>query len=310
MGEDGESWAAVDMALKEGHRGLAGGDSLARLLARCRGARNHTTIRPLSIRTILRWADAYHERTGKWPNHLTGSIPESPGDSWAAVESALRSGLRGLPGGSSIYKLLKDQRQIPGRSPWVRQWLPRSGQPGEIRIRLHLPPKLVKRYQTGEIGVWAIARACGATFLTVRRELVRAGVPIHGRGGSRGCRPPEHTKVVQRYVARATPVAIAKELGLSPKEVRAIVQRFRGPHRPPGPALYRYDLSRSELQRFGLRLRECRATLGWSQVELAERCGCTAATIGRLEAGLAAPLRTTVIRLARELRVRPTRFFA
>src|SRR5262249_46304763 len=34
----GETWAAIDQALGHGRRGLAGRDSLARLLGRCRGA--------------------------------------------------------------------------------------------------------------------------------------------------------------------------------------------------------------------------------------------------------------------------------
>jgi hypothetical protein len=33
----GQTWLALDSALRNGHRGLPGGDSLARLLARERG---------------------------------------------------------------------------------------------------------------------------------------------------------------------------------------------------------------------------------------------------------------------------------
>jgi hypothetical protein len=33
----GETWVAIDAALAHGHRGLPGGDSVARLLARRRG---------------------------------------------------------------------------------------------------------------------------------------------------------------------------------------------------------------------------------------------------------------------------------
>jgi hypothetical protein len=36
-----ETWSAVDAALRDGGRGLRGGSSLARLLSRHRGKRNH-----------------------------------------------------------------------------------------------------------------------------------------------------------------------------------------------------------------------------------------------------------------------------
>jgi hypothetical protein len=37
-GARGEWWRAIDLALRRGHRGLPGGDSLGRLLHRLRGA--------------------------------------------------------------------------------------------------------------------------------------------------------------------------------------------------------------------------------------------------------------------------------
>jgi hypothetical protein len=55
----------------------------------------------LTVDTILRWADRHHGRTGKWPYLKTGSVPESPGDTWAMIDAGLRAGSRGLPGGTS-----------------------------------------------------------------------------------------------------------------------------------------------------------------------------------------------------------------
>jgi hypothetical protein len=105
-GADGETWAAVDRCLARGTRGLAGGSSLARLLARHRGARGRRTAPPLTEGQILAWARAYRERTRRWPGARSGPIPEAPGETWGAVYQALYLGLRGLPGGSSLARLL------------------------------------------------------------------------------------------------------------------------------------------------------------------------------------------------------------
>jgi hypothetical protein len=66
--------------------------------------------RALSTDLILAWADAWYTRTGRWPVILSGPIPESPGDTWRRVDGALRAGCRGLPGGSSLPRLLRERR--------------------------------------------------------------------------------------------------------------------------------------------------------------------------------------------------------
>lgn len=58
---------------------------------------------PLTIELILARADAWHARTGRWP--LEGDDPE-----WKSIDSSLRHGWRGLPGGSSLARLLGEQR--------------------------------------------------------------------------------------------------------------------------------------------------------------------------------------------------------
>ncbi len=106
-----ERWSAVDMALRQGLRGLAArGDSLARILERFRGVRNRKNAPRLTIRIILRWADAYRKRTGRWPSRITGVIGESPPDTWAAIERYLVVGGRGLRGGTSLPQILKKYR--------------------------------------------------------------------------------------------------------------------------------------------------------------------------------------------------------
>jgi hypothetical protein len=105
-----ENWRAVDYALRHGLRGLPGGSSLRRLLARDRGVRNEKDLPPLDVRQVLRWADAHHRCCGRWPSHRSGSIADAPNETWSGINRALRSGRRGLPGGSSLARLLADRR--------------------------------------------------------------------------------------------------------------------------------------------------------------------------------------------------------
>jgi hypothetical protein len=67
----------------------------------------------LSMSQILAWADSHHARTGRWPQVYTGAISDAlPGEKWRRIDNALRYGLRGLPGGSSLTELLSDHRGI------------------------------------------------------------------------------------------------------------------------------------------------------------------------------------------------------
>ena len=111
-GPAGETWSTIHFALAVGYRGLPGGSSLIRLLVQERGVHNKAHRPPLAIDNILRWADAHHERHGKWPNAKTGPIPEAPGETWNCVHRALDSGLRGLSAGSSLPQLLSDERGV------------------------------------------------------------------------------------------------------------------------------------------------------------------------------------------------------
>src|SRR5262249_16300823 len=111
-GSLGDKWSRVNQALARGHRGLPGRSSLARLLAEHRGVRNHMNLPRLSLEHILAWADAHQQRTGNWPHPPSGPIPDAPGETWMAAESALRYGCRGLPGDSSLARLLAEHRGV------------------------------------------------------------------------------------------------------------------------------------------------------------------------------------------------------
>lgn len=108
----GETWNGVNTALERGGRGLPGGDSLLRLLARRRGVRNLANLPPLRLARVLRWADAHHARTGRWPHGKDGPIAEAPGESWTGVDLALRIGIRGFAGGSSLSRVLIAHRGV------------------------------------------------------------------------------------------------------------------------------------------------------------------------------------------------------
>jgi hypothetical protein len=107
----GLTWRTVNLALYQGFRGLPGGDSLARLLARRRGRPSYVKKPRLSIGQVLAWARAYRARWGRWPTAASGAVAESPDTTWMAVNAALRQGSRGLPGGSSLTRLFRENSQ-------------------------------------------------------------------------------------------------------------------------------------------------------------------------------------------------------
>jgi hypothetical protein len=72
---------------------------------------------PLTIETILAWADSYRVRMGRWPSAGSGAIPESLGDTWDSINAALARGNRGLPGGTSLAALLQTHRGSSARQP-------------------------------------------------------------------------------------------------------------------------------------------------------------------------------------------------
>src|SRR5215469_1475829 len=111
-GVPGETWRALDSALRVGLRGLPGGSSLARLLAFERGVRNLQALPRLTPGQILAWADAHHRRTGQWPSDVPIPVEDGLGETWAGLDTALRNGRRGLPGGSSLARLLAEERGV------------------------------------------------------------------------------------------------------------------------------------------------------------------------------------------------------
>jgi hypothetical protein len=90
-------------------RSLPGGSTLAQLLAEQRGVRNKSSLPNLTTGQILEWADAYRMTTGKWPQQKSGAVLDASGERWANIDTALSRGRRGLPGGSSLAKLIESK---------------------------------------------------------------------------------------------------------------------------------------------------------------------------------------------------------
>jgi hypothetical protein len=118
----GDAWNAVAGALRDGWRGLPGGTSLALLLAEHRGRRTRVAVPLLTEAQVLAWADARRARTGRWPTAASGPVADAPGEHWAAVNSALRVGLRGLVGGSLSRLLVRQGRREALAARSGRDW--------------------------------------------------------------------------------------------------------------------------------------------------------------------------------------------
>jgi hypothetical protein len=116
----GEVWANVNAALSQGSRGLPGGSSLAALLAAKRCARSLASVPRLTIKQVLRWADAHYKRTGAWPACKDGPITGVPGETWKALDEALWRGKRGLHGRSSLMQGLAQHRGIRNKADLPR----------------------------------------------------------------------------------------------------------------------------------------------------------------------------------------------
>jgi hypothetical protein len=154
----GLTWNAVQIALRRGRRGLPGGSSLARLLRRHRGHK-----RRLTLKGIL--ADRHHEQTGTWPTSQSGAVADAAGEHWGAIASALRRGLRGLPGGDTLPRLLERRR---GRQRWRSERAARAARPG---LWTASEDELV-----GTLPIQEVAERTGRTPGAVRTRRYNLGV--------------------------------------------------------------------------------------------------------------------------------------
>ena len=55
-------------------------------------------------------AQEHLRRTSSWPNEDSGPVAAAAGETWSAIDLALRYGHRGLPGNSSLARLVGQRR--------------------------------------------------------------------------------------------------------------------------------------------------------------------------------------------------------
>jgi hypothetical protein len=97
----------------------------------------------LTVAQVLAWADAHHARTGGPPRVASGPVADAPGEDWRAINSALRRGLRGLPGGESLGRLLVRHGRRPAvwANPGARAW---TAAEDEL-VRTQCPAEVARR---------------------------------------------------------------------------------------------------------------------------------------------------------------------
>ncbi|MCO5164998.1 MAG: DEAD/DEAH box helicase family protein [Planctomycetes bacterium] len=105
-GAPGETWGAIDRALRMGARSLPPGGSLAQLLELHRGAPNHLAPRRVTRTMIATWARAHFKAHDRWPSRASGPIPGTP-FTWCAMDVALQRGLHGLRGSITLARFLE-----------------------------------------------------------------------------------------------------------------------------------------------------------------------------------------------------------
>ncbi len=115
----GESWAGIDVALSSGTRGFPGGSSLRQLLTERRGESilfPHKQEWRWTMAQILLWADEYFARHERWPTSRSGRVSKRD-VTWKDINLVLIHGRRGLPGGSSLTRLLEEHRAPAAPGP-------------------------------------------------------------------------------------------------------------------------------------------------------------------------------------------------
>jgi hypothetical protein len=173
----GEDWRRIDRALRRGDRGLPGGSSLARLLGRRRGVRNPMAPPALTEGQILAWADAHRAQTGAWPTSASGPVRGAPGETWWALDKALQSGRRGLPGRDTLFRLLRREGGLPER----------RGRPRGQTVRL----RRVLRLRGQGLTLAEVGRRLGVSRQAVQQMLRRPEAEAGARAQNRSPQRPK-----------------------------------------------------------------------------------------------------------------------
>jgi hypothetical protein len=73
--------------------------------------RNRKALPPLTEGRIITWARAHRRQFGRWPTEDAGPIPGTRGEVWSNLAAALSQGVRGLPAGDTLARLLSRHRE-------------------------------------------------------------------------------------------------------------------------------------------------------------------------------------------------------
>ncbi|MCH8211442.1 MAG: hypothetical protein IIB99_08715, partial [Planctomycetes bacterium] len=198
-GASGDNWLMLDTSLRRGMRGLRGGSSLAKLLAKHRGVRNRMDLPPLSIEQILAWADAHRARTGDWPTTPSGRVHEAPGEDWAMIDHALQFGRRRLPHGWRLTRFLAKHRNQPyqRKGPhiteeqilaWARQHRKRTGFWPGLKSG-HLPGARGETWRRVDMSLRKGSRGLAGGSSLSRLLAKHYGVPIGSQRRKRTATP-------------------------------------------------------------------------------------------------------------------------
>jgi len=109
-----DTWTGLDIALKNGNRGLPGGTTLARFIAETWRVRNRSSpLVEFDLADVLRWCDYHFARTGAWPHVDSGAVAAAPGETWGAINHALSRAVRYMGEPTSLARLLAAHRGVP-----------------------------------------------------------------------------------------------------------------------------------------------------------------------------------------------------
>jgi hypothetical protein len=113
----GQTWVTIDGQLRLDRRNPAAGPlTLSRLLQLYRGTQKRRGLPDVTVDQILSWVDAHHAAHGRWPEVNDGRIAAAPGEHWRGINELLSRGGRGLPGGTSLARLVAERRGVRNRT--------------------------------------------------------------------------------------------------------------------------------------------------------------------------------------------------
>ena len=115
----GDNWKAINAAGQIGIRNLGIGRTLAVILKPIKllhGSKVRADGALLTVEKIVNAAIEQFKDTGKWPTSADSEskIPRLPGDTWAAINGAGRTGGRNLEKGQTLAKILKPIKLLHG----------------------------------------------------------------------------------------------------------------------------------------------------------------------------------------------------